>query len=609
MLVLALLLLITIVLAYPLGKYLAAVMQNREMKIDPVFHWIEKPIYALIGTNPKQGMTAKHYSLSFLLSCFVIGLLVWILFMVQAWLPLNPNNAPNMSWDLALHTMISFLTNTNQQHYSGQAQLSYLSQMVGIVGLQIITPMMGLAMVVATVRALFHKADHQADATSTSPQNSLSNESQAIQNHTQNNTQSTTQSNLQNNSQSFGQNSNNQSINVGNYWADVIRPTFRFLLPLCMAWALFLNSQGVPSTLNAGPEASILDQSALIAEKNIQKIPLGPVAPMVAIKQLGSNGGGWYGPNSTVPLENPTPLSNLMEMMAILIIPISIIFMLGFFTRRPKFAGMVFGCMLLMSVISAGSAIWSESLSSTSTSISVMEGKEMRLGATDSALWAAVTTQVNNGSVDMMHDSAAPLTGMVAMGNMLINAIWGGIGCGLQQFIVYLFLAVFIAGLMTGRTPELLGRKIEAGEIRLLAILILLQPLVILGLTAITVFVPSLTGNSNPSFHGVSQVFYEYVSAYANNGSGFEGLSDNTLWWNLSCSFALLMGRFPALIIPLVMASRLAAKRHSPESSGTLKIETPTFALTLIAIVVMLTLLQFMPVLVLGPIADQLSLS
>lgn len=573
MLELVLLLLIVTILAFPLGKYLAAIMQNKVMKIDPLFNWIEKPIYAVLGTHPQQGMQVKTYILSFIFSCLSIGLVVWTLFMLQAYLPLNPNYAPNMSWDLALHSMISFLTNTNQQHYSGQAQLSYLSQMVGIVGLQIITPMMGLAMVVATVRALFFKPVVTPIAAS------------AVD-------------------ESF--NEKIKTINVGNYWADVIRPTFRFLLPLCVVWALFLNSQGVPATFQGGPEVQVLDQTSTLST---QKIPLGPVAPMVAIKQLGSNGGGWYGPNSSVPLENPTPLSNFMEMLAILLIPISVIFMLGFFTKRPKFAAFVFASMLLMSVMSASSAIWSESLSASATQISVMEGKEMRFGESSSALWAAMTTQVNNGSVNMMHDSAAPLTGLVALSNMLINSIWGGIGCGLQQFIIYLFLAVFIAGLMTGRTPEIFGRKIEAGEIKLLAVVILIQPIVILSLTAITLFLPQLTGNSNPAYHGISQVLYEYVSAFANNGSGFEGLADNTLWWNLSCSLALLLGRFPTLIIPLIIATRLAAKRQAPESNGSLKVETPTFALTLIAIVVMLTLLQFLPVLVLGPIADHLLLA
>lgn len=568
------LLMLAIILAYPLGKYLAVIMKNGVMTIDPVFNWIEKPMYAVLGTNPKHGMNAKTYSISFALSCLIVGLMVWILFMVQAWLPLNPNSAPNMSWDLALHTMISFLTNTNQQHYSGQAQLSYLSQMVGIVGLQMMTPMMGLAMVVATVRALFFEKSNE---------------------------QSTSDAELADG----GFARKLKTINVGNYWADVIRPTFRFLIPVCMVWALLLNSQGVPSTFQGGPTVAVIDQTA---ELKTQKIPLGPVAPMVAIKQLGSNGGGWYGPNSSSPLENPTPFSNFMEMLAILLIPISVIFMLGFFTRRPKFAAFVFGSMLLMSVISISAAVWSESLSQTASSMSVMEGKEMRLDESSSAIWAAITTQVNNGSVDMMHDSAAPLTGLVVLSNMLINAIWGGIGCGLIQFIIYLFLAVFIAGLMTGRTPELFGRKIKAGEIKLLAVVILIQPITILGLTAIALFFPSLTGNSNPGFHAISQVFYEYTSAFANNGSGFEGLADNTVWWNVTCSIALLLGRFPTLIIPLIIVTRLAAKRQAPESSGTLAVETPTFALTLIAIVVMLTLLQFMPVLVLGPIADHLLL-
>jgi potassium-transporting ATPase potassium-binding subunit len=571
MLELILVLVIVVLLAFPLGKYLACIMQNKDMKIDPVFSWIEKPIYRVFGTNPKQGMNAKTYSLSFVMSCIVIGLVTWVLFMCQASLPLNPNNAPNMSWDLALHTMISFLTNTNQQHYSGQAQLSYLSQMVGIVGLQIITPMMGLAMVVATVRALFYP---QSNTLSESDQN-LSFENKV------------------------------KKINVGNYWADVIRPTFRFLIPLCMIWSLLLNSQGVPSTFQGGPEVQVIDQAA---ELKTQKIPLGPVAPMVAIKQLGSNGGGWYGPNSSVPLENPTPFSNFLEMIAILLIPVAVIFMLGFLTKRAKFAGFVFGSMLLMSVISATTAIWSESLSSSAMQIYAMEGKEVRFGEASSALWAALTTQVNNGSVNMMHDSASPLTGLVALANMLINAIWGGIGCGLQQFMIYLFLAVFIAGLMTGRTPELFGRKIEAGEIKLLAVVILIQPITILGLSSIALFFPELTGSSNPQYHAISQVLYEYVSAFANNGSGFEGLADNTVWWNVSCVIALLLGRFPTLIIPLMIAARLAAKRQAPESSGSLKVETPTFAFTLIAIVVMLTLLQFMPVLVLGPIADQLLL-
>ena len=281
---------------------------------------------------------------------------------------------------------------------------------------------------------------------------------------------------------------------------------------------------------------------------------------------------------------------------------------MGAFTGRRKFGALVFGTMLVMSLVSAGLAIWSEGYSATAADLALMEGKELRLGVDASSLWAAMTTQVNNGSVNLMLDSAAPLTGLVAMSNMLINAIWGGVGCGLQQFIVYLLLAVFIAGLMTGRTPELFGRKIEGPEVRLLAVLVLWQPLVILGFTAITLAVPGLAGTSNPGFHGISQVFYEYTSAFANNGSGFEGLADGTPWWNLSCAFVLAAGRYPALVIPLAIAAMLAAKRRAPEGSGSLQVETPTFALTLIGIVIILTLLQFMPVLVLGPVAEHLTL-
>lgn len=554
---------LSLLLAYPLGTYLADVMQAKPMKSDALFNWIEQPIYAVLGVK-RNGMNWRQYLGAFVLSnALLLGASLAIL-MTQAWLPLNPDHIPNMNWDLALHTSISFLTNTNQQHYSGQAQLSYLSQMTVIVGLQYLSPIMGLALLVAMLRALF----------------------------------------LQSGLKDGANKKDWQTINLGNYWMDLIRPLFRFFIPLGLIFSLLLTFQGVPATLSAGPTAQVLEQTA---DVKTQHLPLGPVAPMVAIKQLGSNGGGWYGPNSSVPLENPTPLSNVIEMIAILLIPLSVVFMLGRFIQRKKLMWMIFGSMLLMSLASTLLTLWTEK-SSLIPDTALMEGKEVRFGAEASALWGSLTTQVNNGSVNMMHDSASPLTGLVELCNMLINAIWGGIGCGLLQFFIYLFLAVFIAGLMTGRTPELFGRKIEVTEIKLLAFVILLQPVVILGLTAIAIAFPSLTGNSNPAFHGISQVFYEYVSAYANNGSGFEGLGDNTLWWNLSASVALLVGRYSVLIIPVLIAVSLATKAQAAESKGSLQIESPTFALTLIGIVLILTVLQFMPVLVIGPIADYLSL-
>ncbi|WP_042874436.1 potassium-transporting ATPase subunit KdpA [Acinetobacter haemolyticus] len=553
---------LAMVFAYPLGRYLADVMQAQPMKSDCIFKWIERPIYVVLGVK-QVGMNWRQYLGAFIISNVLLLATSVAILMTQAWLPLNPDHIPNMNWDLALHTSISFLTNTNQQHYSGQAQLSYLSQMTVIVGLQYLSPIMGLALLTAMLRALFLQ-----------PSQTENSEKKTWKN-----------------------------INLGNFWMDMIRPLFRFFIPLGLFFSLLLTFQGVPSTLSAGPTVQVLDQAV---EVQTQHIPLGPVAPMVAIKQLGSNGGGWYGPNSSVPLENPTPLSNVLEMLAILLIPISVVFMIGRFIQRKKLMWMILGTMLLMSLASTVFTLWAEK-SSLVPNIALMEGKEVRFGAEASALWGSLTTQVNNGSVNMMHDSASPLTGLVELSNMLINAIWGGIGCGLLQFFIYLFLAVFIAGLMTGRTPELFGRKIEVTEIKLLALVILLQPVVILGLTAIAIAFPSLTGNSNPASHAISQVFYEYVSAFANNGSGFEGLADNTVWWNLSASVALLAGRYSVLIIPVLIAVSLATKPKADETKGSLQIESPTFALTLIGIVLILTLLQFMPVLLIGPIADYLS--
>lgn len=552
-----------IALAWPLGLYLARLMRGAPMRIDPLFGWIEKPLYRLLGVDPDRAMSWRGYVTAFLLSNLVLAVPTLAVFMTQAWLPLNPDHIPNLRWDTALHTMVSFLTNTNQQHYSGQAQLSYLSQMTAITGLQVITPMMGLALVVATLRALFGGTQGNGSGTAA-------------------------------------------RARVGNYYADVVRLCLRFLLPLCLLWTLLLTWQGVPSTLAGGPQAVPIDASSGM---QAQKIPLGPVAAMVAVKQLGANGGGWYGPNSSFPLENPTPLSNALELVGIVLIPMAVVFMIGAFTGRRRLGSLVFGCMLGMSLLSTFGTVWLEGHGATATSPLLMEGKEVRFGADGTALWATLTTQVQNGSVNGMQDSMSPLTGMVSLVNMLVGAIWGGIGCGLQQFLVYLMLSVFLAGLMTGRTPELFGRKLETPQIRLLAMLVLLQPITLLGLTALTLAIPGLAGTSNPGFHGITQVFYEFTSAYANNGSGFAGLATNTVWWNLSCALVLVLGRFPILIVPLVIAAQLAGKRQAPQSSGSLQIETPTFALTLVCVIVVLTVLQFMPALVLGPVADHLSLA
>lgn len=561
--------LLVFALGWPLGRYIAAVMRGEPSRLDPLFVPIERVLYRGLGVDPTRGMDWRGYARAFLWSNLALGLIVLGTYMAQGVLPLNPDHIPGMRWDTALHTTISFLTNTDQQHYSGQAQLSYLGQMAGTTTLMVISPMMGLAVLVATLRGLFGGRAAMAAADAGTPIHDAT-----------------------------------ATRDLGNYWVDVIRATLRVLLPLWLVWTLLLGWQGVPATFHAGPQATLLADAT-----TTQHIPLGPVAPMVAVKQLGTNGGGWYGPNSAMALENPTPLSNLFEMLAILLLPVSLVFMTGRFVRRPRLTALVLACMAGMSLLSTASMLWTESGGANTAAPALMEGKEVRFEATTSAAWAAFTTQTSNGSVNAMHDSLAPLTGGMAMVDMLVNAIWGGIGCGLLQFIVYLLLAVFLSGLMTGRTPELFGRKIEAGEVKWLAVLVLLQPIVVLGFTALTLTVPGVADNSNPAYHGISQVFYEYTSAFANNGSGFEGLGDGTPWWNLTASIVLLLGRYPSLLVPLLVAGRLATKHVAPEDTGSLHIETPTFALTLVATIVILTALQFTPVLILGPFADQLSLA
>lgn len=558
---------VAIALGWPLGHYMAKVMRGDKAPLDALFLPVENLLYAALGPASRQRMRWTTYALSFLVANLVLGLVCWLQFMAQDHLPLNPDQAPGMRWDLALHTMVSFLTNTNQQHYSGQSQLSWLSQMVAIVGLQVVTPMFGLAILAATLRAFFggHEVLERGEA--------------GVE---------------------------GRDRDVGNFWQDVVRGTMRVMLPLCLVGSLLLAWQGVPATLARGPDVTPIDASAGMST---QHIPVGPVAPMVAAKQLGTNGGGWYGPNGAMALENPTPFSAFFNAVFLILIPVGCVAMIGPFTGRKRLSTFVFATMLGMSLASSAAMLALENSPASSAGVLAMEGKEVRLGIDVSAAYGALTTQASNGSVIGMHDSFAPLSGGIEMADMLINAVWGGIGCGALQFFVYMLLAVFLAGLMTGRTPELFGRKIEAREVRWLAGLILIQPLVILGFAAITLAMPSLAANSNPGYHGISQVLYEYISAFANNGSGFEGLGDNTVWWNVTCSIVLLCGRVPALVFPLAIAAGMARKRVAPEGPGTLHVETPTFALTLVSVVVVLTILQFMPALVLGPISDHLQLA
>lgn len=562
-----LILAVSVALAWPLGRYLARVLKGDASRTDIVFAPIESMIYRALRVDRQQSMTWRGYALAFLFNNAVLGVFAWLVFMFQHLLPLNPDNVSGMRWDLALHAAISFLTNTNQQHYAGQSQLSYLSQMIGIVSLQVLTPMMGLGVAAAMLRGLF----------------SGRNAATALE---------------------------GEARDLGNYWVDVTRLTLRVFLPLSLLLALALTAQGVPSTFAGAKTVHPIDASVGMVT---QTIPVGPVAAMVAVKQLGTNGGGWYGPNSTVPLENPTPLANALEIIGIVILPLAVVFMLGPFTGRRRLTALAFGVMATLSLASLGAALYSEQQPNAATVDLAMsgpnlEGKEVRFGAEGSALWAAVTTQTSNGSVNAMHDSLNPLAGTVTLVNMLINAIWGGIGCGMVNFLVFLLLSVFIAGLMIGRTPEVFGRKLETAEVRLLSFLVVLQSLTILGFTALALAIPGVADDSNPGLHGIAQVFYEYTSAYANNGSGFEGLGDSTYWWNLTAAAVLALGRYPALIIPLMVAGSLARKRQAPQTAGSLNIESATFGATVIAVIVLITVLSYLPALVLGTVGEQLML-
>lgn len=544
-------------LSVPLGLYMAKALSVHPGQIDTIFGVIEKPIYRLAGINSQQTMTWQAYAVAILKLHVGLVLLAWLVFMFQGVLPLNPAGISGMRWDTALHTAVSFATNTNQQHYSGQAQLSHLSQTFAIVTLQFLTPATGLAVLIAIARTLLM----------TKPRGLING--------------------------------------VGNYYHDLTRTVVRVLLPLAAVVALLLTWQGVPASYQAAHQVDMLDPQV----EEVQSIPVGPVAAMVAIKQLGTNGGGWYGPNSSVPLENPTPLANVIETASLTLIPIALLIAIAVMTgRRRLMVGI--GCvMLAFSLVSTSLVVYSERMpnpafAELAQTAGNLEGKELRFGTDLSALWGSWTTQTSNGSVNAMHDSFNPLGGMVLLMDMFVNVTFGGIGVGLIGFFLYLMLAAFVGSLMVGRAPELLGKPLETREIRWISLAILAQPLIILGLTALTVALPNAAQISNPGFHGLSQVLYEFTSAFANNGSGFEGLGDGTLWWNLTCVVALLIGRFLPMLVPLAVAGWLAVKRTAPAGRGTLPVDSPAFMGLTAGVIVIVNLLGFLPVLVLGPIAE-----
>ncbi len=552
---------IALALSYPLGRYIAKVYRG-ESCITDFMEPLERRLYKLCSIDITEQMSWRRF-LKVLLTLNAVWF-VWgfVLLLLQGHLPLNPDHNAGQSVWLALNTCISFLVNCNLQHYSGESGLSYLTQLFVVMLFQFTAAATGMAAFAAVLKSM---AERTTDT-------------------------------------------------IGNFWFLFVRSITRILLPLATLVAIVLILGGVPMTFAGRQTLTTLEGAQ-------QSVAQGPVAAVVAIKQLGTNGGGFFGANSAHPLENPSYLTNMVECIAIILIPMALIWALGFYLRERRFALMIFGVMFTAYIATTALAIEQEQAGSKAiTALGIaqddgsMEGKESRLGSAATALWAMTTTATSNGSVNGMHDSLTPVTGLLAMVNMQTNCWFGGVGVGFMNYYIFIIIAVFISGLMVGRTPEFLGKKIEAREMKIAILIALLHPFVILVGTAIAA---SLAARSpemaalwlgNPSFHGLSEMLYEFTSAAANNGSGFEGLGDNTPFWNISTSIVLLAGRYLPIIGQVAIAGMLAAKRHTPESAGTLKTDTVTFSVMTFVIIVVIAALAFFPVLTLGPIAEFLTI-
>jgi len=556
--------LFTIATSTLLGAYMFRVFSGQRTWLDPILGPIERLVLRLTGVDPSRQQDWKQYSMSLLISNVCIWLATWTIVTLQQYLPLNPDGIGNMEPTLAFNTISSFTTNTNLQHYSGETGLSYFSQMFTVTFLQFVTAATGVAAAVATIRGL----------------------------------------------------AGSRLTSIGNFYVDLTRATIRVFLPLAVLVSLLMMWQGTPQTFAGAVKATTVEGPE-------QTIARGVTAGVVSIKQLGTNGGGYFGPNSTHPYENPTPLSNVVEMWAITVIPMAMVVMLGYMVGRRKLAVVIFATMLAIYLPMVAVAVTQEaggnpaiSAMGVDQSTGSMEGKEVRFGAGLSALWAVTTTVTSNGSVNAMHDSLTPLGGLMPLAGMWLNNIFGGVGVGFINMLIFVIVAVFVAGMMIGRTPEFLGKKVEAREMKLASIALLWHPLAILVGAAVACDIWATTAdpgttlgwlkNSGP--HGFSEMLYEFTSSAANNGSGFEGLGDNTPFWNISTGMVMLLSRYIPIIAPLALAASLAAKPAAPETAGSLRADSATFAMTLWAVIVILGLLMFMPVAVLGPIAEHLAL-
>jgi K+-transporting ATPase ATPase A chain len=556
--------LLTIVTSLSLGRYMFQVFTGQRTFLDPILVPIERLVLRFCGVDAAEQQDWKQYSLSLLVSNVFMWLATWTIVTLQQYLPLNPDGISNMEPTLAFNTISSFTTNTNLQHYSGETGLSYFSQMFTISFLQFVTAATGVAACIALIRGL----------------------------------------------------AGSRLTTIGNFYVDLTRATVRVFLPLAVLVSMIVMSQGTPMTFDGAAKATTV-------EGREQTIARGVTAGVLAIKQLGTNGGGYFGPNSSHPYENPTPLTNLVETWSITIIPMSMVWTLGHMVGRRRLAVTIFAVMLALYIPMVVFAVSQEAAGNPAIarigvdqSTGSMEGKEVRFGAGLSALWAVTTTVTSNGSVNSMHDSLTPLAGLMPLTGMWLNNIFGGVGVGFINMLIFVIVAVFVAGMMIGRTPEFLGKKVEAKEMKLASLALLWHPLAILVGTGIACYLWATTADpgtvlawlKNPGPHGFSEMLYEFTSAAANNGSGFEGLGDNTPFWNISTGLVMLLSRYIPIIAPLALVASLAAKPAAPETAGTLRADTATFGITLWAVIVILGLLMFMPVAVLGPIAEHLAL-
>ncbi|ROT95690.1 potassium-transporting ATPase subunit A [Altererythrobacter sp. FM1] len=536
----------TALLAWPLGKYMAALFSGRFAAADGIFT-------RAVGGAPAQDW--KQYSLALIAFNALMFVFVFAMLALQHALPLNPDGQGPASLDLVFNTASSFTTNTNLQHYSGESTWSYLAQLGGLMWLQFVSAATGIAALAALARGIGEQAS------------------------------------------------------MGNFFLDLQRASFCVLLPLAIIVACFIALRGVPMTFDGAATVTTLEGA-------VQTIARGPAAAFVAIKQLGTNGGGFFGPNSTHPLENADFWTNCFQMVSLIIIPMACVWMFGRMIGRIKHAGVVFGVMAVLLLVKMTAAIGFETAPTqafadlpVAQDVGNLEGKELRLGATTGPLWAVLTTSTSNGSVGAMHDSLNPLTGLVPMAGMWLNETFGGVGVGMINMFLYIMVAVFVAGMMVGRTPEYLGHRVEGREMRLAVLALISHPVLILGGTALFAATAWGAGTlNNAGAHGFSEILYEFSSAAANNGSGFEGLGDNTVPWNIATGLVMLIGRYLPIIVPLAIVGSLMAKRRSAESAGTLSVEGGTFGVMLFITILIFGALTFFPAAALGPVAEHLTL-